>query len=141
MSVFGIDGVQHSRLFKMQEPEFHRELGTDLVPRIMEALAGAGFDAATFAARVKLQSFQMSVSIRGRVPAVLHSPARHLLCKGTCYRVVAGGAGVTSAGLQKRLLNAIDLRALTSPVLFRRCWRSSGGRWIRRRCRRTRAWC
>lgn len=45
-----------------QEPKFHRDLGIDLVPRIMEALAAAGFHAASFPARVKLQSFQMSVS-------------------------------------------------------------------------------
>lgn len=45
----------------LQEPGFHREEGVDLVPRITEALAAAGFDAAAFPTRVILQSFQQSV--------------------------------------------------------------------------------
>jgi hypothetical protein len=45
----------------LQEPGFHRQEGVDLVPRIMEALAAAGLDAAAFPTRVILQSFQLSV--------------------------------------------------------------------------------
>lgn len=43
------------------EPEHHKDMAFDLVPRIMDALSKAGFNKSQFAARVKLQSFHLQV--------------------------------------------------------------------------------